>query len=177
MCFSSASFPCIWYTLPMKKLIVVILSICIIIGLFISSSQTYEQQSIVPDLERLLPNQPFEEVLSKVQIPYWGLIISVDERGYYYFIEFLFRKSAHFFTFGAFAALIFWLLPRMRHRFVIAVFLTFLVACTDEFHQSLTGGRTATWQDVGLDMSGAFVFLLIIQLIRLIRYNFYFPKN
>lgn len=148
----------------MKKLVVLILLIGIIAGLFISSSQTYEQQSIVPDLERLLPNQPFEEPLSKLEIPYWGKIISVEERGYYYFVEFLLRKSAHFFTFGALAAILFWLLPKMRFRFFIAALLTFLAASADEFHQSLTGGRTATWLDVSLDMSGAFLFLLIIQI-------------
>lgn len=147
----------------MKKLVVLIFLIGIIAGLFISSSQTYEQQSIVPDLERLLPNQPLEGPLSKLEIPYWGKIISVEERGYYYFVEFLLRKSAHFFTFGALAAILFWLLPKIRFRFFIAALLTFLAASADEFHQSLTGGRTATWLDVRLDMSGAFLFLLIIQ--------------
>lgn len=154
----------------MKKLVVLILLIGIIAGLFISSSQTYEQQSIVPDLERLLPNQPLEGPLSKLEIPYWGKIISVEERGYYYFVEFLLRKSAHFFTFGALAAILFWLLPRIRLRFFIAAFLTFLAASSDEFHQSLTGGRTATWQDVGLDMAGAFVFLMLLKLLGSIRF-------
>lgn len=149
----------------MKKLVIVLL-IIIIAGLFISSSQTYEEQTIVPKLQQLLPNQPFEKSLSLLQIPYWGHIISVEERGYYYFLEFLIRKSAHFFAFGALAAIIFWLLPkRIPFRFIIAAFLTFLAASADEFHQSLTGGRTATWQDVALDMVGALVFLISIQLI------------
>ncbi|WP_025785869.1 VanZ family protein [Sporosarcina sp. D27] len=153
----------------MKKLVVVVLLIGIIAGLFISSSQTYEQQTIVPKLQQLLPNQPLEQPLSKLQIPYWGKTISVDERGYYYFIEFLVRKSAHFFTFGALAAVFYWLLPKMRFRFFMAALLTFLAASADEFHQSITGGRTATWQDVMLDMSGALVFLIIIQLFKLFR--------
>lgn len=148
----------------MKKLVVVLLLIGIIGGLFLSSSQTYEQQTIVPKLQQLLPGQPFEQPLSKLHIRYWGKTISVEERGYYYFVEFLARKSAHFFTFGALAAVFFWLLPKIRFRFFIAAFFTFLAASADEFHQSLTGGRTATWQDVALDMSGAFTFLIIVQL-------------
>ncbi|REB08720.1 VanZ family protein [Sporosarcina sp. BI001-red] len=148
----------------MKKLVVVVLLIGIIAGLFISSSQTYEQQTIVPKLQQLLPNEPLKQPLSKLHIPYWGETISVEERGYYYFLEFLLRKSAHFFTFGALAVVFFWLLPKTRLRFIIAAFLTFLAASADEFHQSLTGGRTATWLDVRLDMSGALVFLIIIQL-------------
>ncbi|MBD7909404.1 VanZ family protein [Sporosarcina gallistercoris] len=155
----------------MKKLVVVLLLIGIIAGLFISSSQTYEQQTIVPKLQQLLPGQPLEQPLSKLQIPYWGKTISVEERGYYYFVEFLARKSAHFFTFGALAAVFFWLLPKIRFRFFIAAFMTFLAASADEFHQSLTGGRTATWQDVALDMSGALVFLIIVQLFVSFRSN------
>ncbi|MDW0108869.1 VanZ family protein [Sporosarcina aquimarina] len=155
----------------MKKLVVVVLLIGIIVGLSISSSQTYEQQTIVPKLQELLPNQPLEQPLSKLQIPYWGKTISVEERGYYYFLEFLVRKSAHFFTFGALAAVFYWLLPKFRLRFFLAAFLTFTAASADEFHQSLTGGRTATWQDVLLDMSGALVFLLIVKIIELFRSN------
>lgn len=155
----------------MKKLVVVLLLIGIIAGLFISSSQTYEQQTIVPKLQQLLPGQPLEQPLSKLHIRYWGKTISVEERGYYYFVEFLARKSAHFFTFGALAAVFFWLLPKIRYRFFIAAFMTFLAASADEFHQSLTGGRTATWQDVALDMSGALVFLIIVQLFVSFRSN------
>ncbi|WJY26201.1 VanZ family protein [Sporosarcina trichiuri] len=147
----------------MKKLVALLL-IGIIAGLFISSSQTYDQQTIVPDLERLLPDRPLEGPLSKLEIPYWGKTISVEERGYYYFLEFLIRKAAHFFTFGVLAAVLYWLLPKMRLRFFLALLLSFAAASADEFHQSLTGGRTATWQDVALDLSGAIVFLTVIRL-------------
>ncbi|GKV69323.1 membrane protein [Sporosarcina sp. NCCP-2716] len=152
----------------MKKLVAVLL-IGILAGLFLSSSQTYEQQTIVPQLERLLPDRPLEEPLSKLHIPYWGKTISVEERGYYYFLEFLFRKAAHFFTFGALASVLYWLLPANRFRFFLALLLTFAAASADEFHQSLTGGRTATWQDVALDLAGALVFLLVIRLFSLLR--------
>ena len=150
--------------MTMKQLVVILL-IGIVGGLFISSSQTYEQQTIVPQLERLFPNEPFKEPLSKLEIPYWGITVSVEERGYYYFLEFLARKSAHFFTFGALAAVLYWLLPKWKIRFFLALLFTFFAASADEFHQSLTGGRTATWEDVVLDMSGAVIFLLIIQLV------------
>ncbi|WP_432354339.1 VanZ family protein [Sporosarcina sp. A2] len=161
----------------MKKLVIVVLLIGIIGGLFVSSSQTYEEQTIVPKLQELLPSQPLEKPLAELQIPYWGKIISVEERGYYYFLEFLLRKSAHFFSFGLLAAVFFWLLPKRRYRFFLAALLTFIAASADEFHQSLTGGRTATWQDVVLDMSGALVFLLVAQLISWIRPQQKKPKR
>jgi len=34
------------------------------------------------------------------------------------------------------------------------VFLTFLYACTDEWHQSFSSVRTASWGDVGFDTFG-----------------------
>lgn len=139
--------------------------LAIIAVLFISSSQTYEQQSIVPTLQTLLPDKPMENQLAKLQIPYWGKTISVEERGYYYFVEFLLRKSAHFFIFGLLALAVYYVLPKFRLRTITAFIITVGFAMADEYHQSLTGGRTATIQDVILDASGAFTFLLIFRLI------------
>lgn len=146
----------------MKKVFVVLL---IIVGLFISSSQTYEQQSLIPSLGEWLPTKPFEEALTKVEIPYWGYTISVEERGYYAFIEFLVRKSAHFFIFGFLAIAIYTALPRSGVRTLFALLITLLAACADEYHQSLTGGRTASLHDVFLDMSGAVSCLIVWQIL------------
>lgn len=143
----------------MKKIIILLL---LLVALFISSGQTYEQQSIVPMLEKWLPNKPFEDALSIFKIPYWGMIVSVEERGYYYFLEFLIRKSGHFFFFGIVAAAIYSLLPKKSSRFTIAALLTLLIAIGDEYHQSLTGGRTPSLQDVMLDMAGALTILSTI---------------
>ena len=153
----------------MKKLFALVLAISIIGSLFISSSQTYEQQSLIPTLENILPDKPLESVLAKVSIPYWGNIISVEERGYYRFVEFLLRKGAHFVLFGLLATGIYLSLPSRTPRFFIALAITLLIACADETHQYFTGGRTATIRDVVLDMSGALTFLSIVHLaIRMI---------
>ncbi|MNN38370.1 VanZ like family protein [compost metagenome] len=40
-------------------------------------------------------------------------------------------------------------------RYVYAILIAFLYACTDELHQSFTPGRTAMVQDVVLDTIGA----------------------
>lgn len=149
----------------MKKALAFIIVLCIIGSLFISSSQTYEQQSLIPTLENLLPSKPFETALSTLSIPYWNTTISVEERGYFHFVEFLLRKSAHFVLFGLLAAGIFLSLPSRFPRFLIASTLTLLLACVDETHQYFTGGRTATLRDVMLDMSGALTFLIILQII------------
>jgi len=150
----------------MKKLIVVIILLSI---LFISSGQTYEQQSLIPTLEKWLPGEPLESILSKLHVPYWGTTISIEERGYYHFVEFLLRKSAHFVIFGFLAAAIYLILPKHTVRTLTAAFLTLLLAIGDEYHQSLTGGRTPAVQDVILDMAGAVTFLIVLRLLLLMK--------
>jgi len=150
----------------MKKLIVLIIVLSI---LFISSGQTYEQQSLIPTLEKWLPSEPFESSLSKLHVPYWGKTISVEERGYYHFVEFLLRKSAHFFIFGVLAVAIYLILPKHTFRLLTATWITVLLAIADEYHQSLTGGRTPALRDVILDAAGAVTFLLVLRLIILVK--------
>ncbi|WP_432363791.1 VanZ family protein [Sporosarcina sp. UB5] len=144
------------------------LFLLIIIGvLFFSSGQTYEQQSIIPNLQEWLPSKPLESQLAKLQIPYWGKIISVEERGYYHFVEFLLRKAAHFFIFGLLAIAVYIVLPKIRFRLLATLVITLALAIGDEYHQSLTGGRTPSSKDVLLDMSGAFTFLIVFRLTQL----------
>ncbi|MHA6259813.1 VanZ family protein [Sporosarcina sp. CAU 1771] len=150
----------------MKKIIVLLALLFI---LFISSGQTYEQQSIIPTLEKWLPGKPFESILSKLAIPYWGIEVSIDERGYYYFIEFIIRKSAHFIIFGLVALSVYFVLPKYNYRTLLALLLTIGLACLDEFHQSLTGGRTPSMQDVLLDTAGAVTALFLVRIILILR--------
>lgn len=149
----------------MRKLIVLLILLTV---LFISSGQTYEQQSIIPTLQEWLPNKPLESLLMKLEFPYWGIKVSIEERGYYYFIEFLIRKSAHFFIFAFIAAAVYAVLPKLRFRLQIAAVITLMLAFLDEFHQYLTGGRTPSLQDVLLDMLGALTALVVIYIVSLI---------
>ncbi|ARF15007.1 VanZ family protein [Sporosarcina ureae] len=151
----------------MKKLLALLLLISILVGLSISSSQTYEQQSLVSTLQQWLPGEPGKTALSTWEFSYWDRTISIEERGYYHFVEFLIRKAAHFFTFGFLALVIYWLLPKGKARLLLAALFTFALACADELHQYFTGGRTSTMQDVYLDTAGAVTFLLLLALVRL----------
>lgn len=146
----------------MKKYIPLALLVVII---FISSSQSYEQQSIVPTLQKLFPNQPLHGFLSQFKIPYWGITVSVEERGYYYFLEFLIRKVAHLLSFGAIAIALYIALYPRKWRYFYAIAITFSLAAADEFHQSFTSGRTATMSDVWLDSFGGLVLLTLFVII------------
>ncbi|WP_144510747.1 VanZ family protein [Bacillus sp. FJAT-22090] len=150
----------------MKKIIPLLIVLIIV---FISSGQTAEQQSLIPTLEKWLPNQPLESFLSIFQIPYWGILVSIDERGYYAFVEFLIRKGTHFFYFGIIALAIYTALPKFKFRILAAAILTMLFAIADEFHQSLTSGRTASTQDVMLDTFGAICSLLLLTCIQMMK--------
>lgn len=75
----------------------------------------------------------------------------------------LIRKSAHFTSYGILSVLLFRAFrgtgnPRRRWRMtwaLPALSIAFLVASSDEIHQSFTPGREGMWQDVALDMMGA----------------------
>lgn len=138
------------------------LLLVILLGfLFLSSSQTYEEQSLIENLEHWLPDKPMESSLESIQVSYGNGVISVESRGYYKFIEFFIRKGAHFVLFGLVGLTWFLLLSKWKpvRRFTASILLTFLCACFDEYHQSITGGRTPSFQDVRLDMAGAFFFI------------------
>lgn len=147
----------------MKKLIPLLLLLVVV---FIASGQTAEQQSMQDILKEWLPNKPLESFLSLFQIPYWGVLVSVEERGYYAFVEFLIRKGTHFTYFGLIGLAIYVALPEFKQRKLIAITITMLLAMADEFRQSFTSGRTASLQDVMLDTSGAITALLLLTFVQ-----------
>lgn len=147
----------------MKKIIPLLLLLVIV---FLVSGQTAKQQSMQEILRAWFPNKPLESFLSLFQFPYWGILVSVEERGYYEFVEFLIRKGTHFIYFGIIGLAIYIALPRFKYRKVTAVVITMLLAIADEFRQSFTSGRTASLQDVMLDTSGAIAALLLLTFVQ-----------
>lgn len=131
----------------------------LLVVLVIFSSMTAEQQSLQHFLQTTLSTKPFEAQLSQLAIPYWDTIVSVDERGYFAFVEFLIRKSAHFLMFATIAVA----LLQFRLHPIIVLIIAFGIALGDEFRQSFTPGRTMTMQDVWLDSAGA-VFGIVLWL-------------
>ena len=130
---------------------------------FIASSMPYKQQTIVPELETLLQDRPLEAQLSKLEFTYWGRPISVETRGYFYFVEFLIRKGTHFIGFGLVGVLFFLFYRKLGWRlpFLLAIGSVFIVASLDEYRQTLVPGRTGMFGDVVIDTAGA-IFLVTI---------------
>lgn len=150
----------------MKKRLVLAVFLLVLI---ISSSMTYEQQSILPELEDILANKPFEKQLSLLQIPYWDTVVSVEERGYFKFVEFLIRKLTHFVGFGCIALGIYFVWGKRRFPASVAIIGTVIIAMLDEFRQSFTPGRMMSGQDVLVDTAGAIVFVGIVVFVKKLR--------
>jgi len=151
----------------MKKLIPLLLLLVIV---FLASGQSADQQSMQDTLKAWLPTKPLESFLSLFQVPYWGILVSIEERGYYAFVEFLIRKGTHFVYFGFIALAIYIALPQFKYRKMTTVMVTMLLATADEFRQSFTSGRTASLQDVLLDTTGAITALLLVSVFQRLRH-------
>lgn len=129
--------------------------------LYGSSSMTYQDQSVTSNLELILRGMPFKNFLSSIEFTYGDQLISIEQIGYFRFIEFFIRKGAHFFSY--FVIGFFWFLglrKRVRHEWLtllLAVLLSIGYASFDELRQSFNPGRTALMADVLLDTAGAVV--------------------
>lgn len=145
-----------------KKAILAITSaISMMLIIFISSSMSYREQSLVSTIQSTLPQQPFYEWLSRIRFEYAGQLISIPSLGYAQFIEFFIRKAAHFLAYFFIGYQ--WvrglnvLVRKKGLPQFLAIFIAALYAMTDEFHQGVTPGRTPLVQDVFLDVIGAAV--------------------
>jgi VanZ family protein len=84
-------------------------------------------------------------------------------------LDFLLRKAGHMGVFGI-LALLFWralgLVAAWRRPWAWALAFTLLYAITDEFHQGLVNGRTASAVDVAIDTAGAVIAVVGVGLVR-----------
>lgn len=116
--------------------------LCIIIGLFISSSQSSGDSAI------------YSSQLSNIIQQFLNL--ELDEKQQETF-HFLLRKTAHFLCFFLLGLTLSALFQKKKNYFSLALLLSICIAIIDETHQFLGGTRNGTINDVILDTSGAFV--------------------
>lgn len=145
-------------------------TICIAGIIFYSSSQPYSAQDIRPMLSTQFGLEWVQRYFSFVNFDYAGKEISVVNLGPAGFIEFFIRKAAHFFTNLALGMCTYFALRGENSKsakfILLALMMTVLFACSDEFHQSLTGDRTPLYQDIVLDSIGAFTGIIMGHFIR-----------
>ncbi|MGX9133248.1 VanZ family protein [Rummeliibacillus sp. JY-2-4R] len=78
-------------------------------------------------------------------------------------LNFIIRKLAHVTVFGLLAIFLYFAFT--KNRFLWAWLCITLYAGTDEYHQSLVGGRTPSVYDVMIDFAGAIVALVLIRFV------------
>ncbi|WP_141432886.1 VanZ family protein [Bacillus sp. 03113] len=157
-----------------KKLVWYVLPVIVCAGVIFSfSAQTYQEQDMTPWLKDI-GEHPVVHQLSGVKFDYGGKEISIKALGPAHFVEFFIRKGAHFsvyFILGLLTAraLLSYVQSKKKAIFVSVLFC-FLYACSDEFHQGFTGGRTPLFSDVLIDsaggLSGTLLFLWVFMKIR-----------
>ncbi len=82
-------------------------------------------------------------------------------------VDLVIKKVGHMAQYGILAALAWWAWPRgakagLEHVFLCAFVLSGFYAISDEVHQSLVPGRNGRLLDVGFDLLGAALALLLI---------------
>lgn len=141
-------------------------TLLVLVVLWISSSMTYENQTIKPGIEQYIPLD-WVRHLEWIRFTY-ETEVSVDALGRAGFIEFLIRKLAHLSTFFVLGFSLIDLTRRAVPSLGIASIFAYSLAITfavfDEFHQILTGGRTGMIEDALLDGLGALAGILAYSL-------------
>lgn len=157
-----------------KEKIMLGLGITVLVVIFISSSMTYQQQSIKDELK---PSFAWlKNFLNQLEIHYAGHVYSVAQDGYGGFMEFILRKSAHFGSYFLMGGSFYYAFRKFIHIKVLPEVLIFFatvgLAAFDEFHQAITGGRTPSVYDVMLDGAGAFLGIFLVLVVSLLVNNF-----
>ncbi|MDG0790769.1 VanZ family protein [Cohnella ginsengisoli] len=136
--------------------------------IFFFSSQTYDEQTIIPLLQRHISEFRLSALLPDVSFRYGHSLVSAKQAPYQ-FIEFLFRKSAHVFWYASLCASLYLALkslprlaPSALHRLGAAAALMSAAACVDEWNQARVAGRTGQPIDVLLDVGGGLLVTAIL---------------
>ncbi|AZN43293.1 VanZ family protein [Paenibacillus albus] len=136
--------------------------------IFHFSSEPYQKQTIIPFLHQHFNEDTVRRLLPDVTVHYLHSAISAKSDPFG-FIEFVFRKSAHMFVYGVFAIVVYIALYPLRLKLPYSMLASLIIvagiASLDEWNQLFTGGRTSTIRDVGVDVSGGMLFLLIFILL------------
>ncbi len=130
--------------------------------IFHFSSQPFHKQDIKPYMEILISEERLAEILPAVEFYYGGSKISYKDP--YGFTQFFIRKFAHLSLYGVLGfltvrAVNILMLAGLRGA-VLGLVCSVLIACLDEFNQSLSPYRTGSYYDVCLNIIGVFMGIM-----------------
>ncbi|MGV2883349.1 VanZ family protein [Paenibacillus taichungensis] len=133
------------------------------------SAQSYQQQTIQPFLHKLSEQVRLGFTLPDISINYGEKHYSLQQKPFD-FLEFIIRKSGHLFIYAVLAALVYGTLHQRKlsskTAILFALFVVSLIASTDEYIQQFSPNRTASIRDVGVDLVGGCVGIILFRLSR-----------
>jgi VanZ family protein len=154
------------FTLTHRRWILVIPLLIVMLGIFYFSSQSYSEQTIRPWLAAGAMEDRLVRLLRNVHFSYNGQEISVRSMGGTNLAEFIVRKLAHIILYGALSFTMLmtaWILIPWRKAVAVSntLVLSLIFAMFDELNQQFRDERTARLADVGIDMVGAVLGVII----------------
>ncbi|MCI3927155.1 VanZ family protein [Paenibacillus sp. TRM 82003] len=133
--------------------------------IFTLSSQPYQEQTLIPYMREYMSEQALRAWMPNITIDYSIHHFNAKQRPFS-FLEFAFRKAAHMFVYGVLAAIAYYIVPPYRGATVWKALMTLLVivciALLDEWNQLSAIKRTGSIYDVGIDLIGASMGLVIV---------------
>ncbi|WP_336776039.1 VanZ family protein [Paenibacillus sp. MMO-58] len=139
---------------------------CWIFFIFTLSSESYNQQSIKPTLNKWVTKEELAQKLPDTSITYHGSTV-VAKKDPYGFVEFFFRKGAHLFMYAVLCVSLYMFIRNLMARrqmvlpVIMALILTGGIAALDETNQLSKVGRTGNPTDVIVDLTGGCIGLII----------------
>jgi VanZ family protein len=124
--------------------------------IFYKSSQTYQQQNLIPLLSREFSTSALSKWLPHISFWYDGTWVTWQEP--YGMLEFFIRKGGHVSEFAILALLLGYTLlakPMKKSKaLVYTSLISILYAASDEWHQTFVPGRTGHVIDLAVDAIG-----------------------
>lgn len=172
----------------MKKFIVFILVVCSIGGMYYFSSQDSQvsgsqSQSVVKIIDKIRDKVTLQdEKLIKVQTKIYDKLKGFGSKSY------IVRKMAHFSIYALIGTSLLLFIYVFSKKIVlsssIAILLSIMYACYDEYRQLSVPGRSGNIKDVFIDSLGAltgialtFIIILIIKIIKYLFENLFYRKK
>lgn len=158
-----------------KQVIIVALFLLFwVLFILFMSTRTYQQQTIRPLLIQTVQKLDIDFELPDIRISYGGHTNSLRNNPYG-FTEFVFRKCAHMFVYGILTLAAHMILKkRWGHTlkvYWVPLVITLLIACADEFLQRFSAGRTPSFDDVLLDLTGGCIAILLYVLVQYVQHK------
>ncbi|OXM13726.1 VanZ family protein [Paenibacillus herberti] len=140
-----------------------------ILLIFVLSSQSYQTQSIKPALQRQLNTETVKRLLPPMSFHFKGQLY-MSSFNPYDVLGFLVNKSAHLLIYAVLAGIA-WSLLRMYKvsnglAAFIALSLTVLIACLDEYNQQFYLSSTASPENVLIDLIGGSLGVIVLSRVK-----------